>query len=160
MPSAIMYLWSRPLPFLEPNMSFSYMAYFPQHQVQQFLDARMQMEAAAIRLFWDYTAALPDEQNWKGQYAWDCTHGTVEFSDQYIEFSKERFSHGETQSFYLTLPLRALYEPEFVAAAAREAQEVKIRQEEDRQRHTLAVQADYEKQERLEYERLKVKYGQ
>jgi len=88
-----------------------------QHQVTSFVDEKAQIEAAARELFYAYIVALPDKDDWHGQYGWRLTSEQlrVTIDATGIEYHSEYFTHGDTEYHSLNLPLSALYDPNFLA---------------------------------------------
>lgn len=96
-----------------------------QHQVTNFIQEKAQIEAAAHELFKAYTEALPDKDDWHGAYGWRSECGSIEIDETGLEYHVEYFAHGDNESFYLNLPLSALYDPHFIENAKVEWAEVK-----------------------------------
>jgi hypothetical protein len=108
------------------------------HQVENFVSEKAQVEAAARELFDAYIVALPDKDDWHGHYGWRVGNEHVEITvdAKGIEYHTEYTSHCDSESFYLNLPLSALYDQNFLAdevvrwAEAKENKAALILQEE------------------------------
>lgn len=132
--------------------------YLSMKQVEDFQRLRQQIESAAVLLFEAYTEALPDQQNWKGPYAWHGTCGTIEIGDEEIHYHKEHYFRGDTDNFYLSLPLSALYDPEFITKEVLKDQQIKEQKAKEKLEQEMRKIEDCNKRERELFESLKKKF--
>ncbi len=130
----------------------------PRTDVVVYIRLRQALEAAAELLFHAYAEAMPDRQDWKGPYAWHGSSGEITFDGVLIEYRKEVYSHGDTDCFILTVPLSALYEPDFIAQETAEWAKIKAKKVESEQQRALDELLKNEKWERDILATLKKKY--
>lgn len=121
-----------------------------QHQVENFVSEKAQLEAAARELFDAYVEAFPDREDWHGSYGWRVgrEHVEITIDAKGIEYHTEYTSHCDCESFYLVLPLSALYDQNFLADEA-----VRWAQAKEKKAALLLQEEEAAKQKRLESDR-------
>lgn len=91
--------------------------------VDSYNESNILMLEAARSLFFEYTKALPDKDDWLGVDGWNGQSGDIEFTEDSIEYSCYSYYRGDTNSHCLSLPIFALWNELFIENVVKEWKE-------------------------------------